>query len=46
MAANIGGCVLDLIGGVWALQGLNLLGGSFMTGQLQMANHRNSRSDD
>jgi hypothetical protein len=24
-----------LIGGVWALQGLNLLGGSFMTGQFQ-----------
>jgi hypothetical protein len=35
MARNIGGCVLVLIGGVWALQGLNPLGGSFMTGQLQ-----------
>jgi hypothetical protein len=35
VAGNIGGCVLVLIGGVWALQGLNLLGGSFMTGQFR-----------
>jgi hypothetical protein len=30
---NIVGAILVLIGLVWALQGLNLLGGSFMTGQ-------------
>jgi len=27
------GAVLDLIGTVWILQGLNILPGSFMTGQ-------------
>jgi hypothetical protein len=32
---NIVGGVLVLIGAIWALQGLNLLGGSFMTGQTQ-----------
>ena len=32
---NIVGGVLGLIGAIWALQGLNLLGGSFMTGQTQ-----------
>jgi hypothetical protein len=35
IAGNIGGGVLVLIGGVWALQGVNLLRGSFMTGQFQ-----------
>jgi hypothetical protein len=30
---NIAAAVLVLIGVVWSLQGLNLLGGSFMTGQ-------------
>jgi hypothetical protein len=30
---NVVGAILVLIGIVWALQGLNLLGGSFMTGQ-------------
>ena len=33
IAGNIAGYLLVLIGAVWALQGLNLLGGSFMTGQ-------------
>jgi hypothetical protein len=32
---NIVGAILVLIGLVWSLQGLNLLGGSFMTGQTQ-----------
>ncbi|WP_158814365.1 hypothetical protein [Methylocapsa sp. S129] len=32
---NIIGVILVLIGAVWALQGLNLIGGSFMTGQSQ-----------
>ena len=29
----IGGLALDLIGTIWILQGLNVLPGSFMTGQ-------------
>ncbi len=29
--------VLILIGGVWFLQGINILPGSFMTGQIQWA---------
>ena len=32
-AMVIGGLVLDLIGTIWILQGLNILPGSFMTGQ-------------
>ena len=32
---NILGALLVLVGVVWSLQGLNLLGGSFMTGQGQ-----------
>jgi hypothetical protein len=35
IAGNIAGHLLVLIGAVWALQDLNLLGGSFMTGQFQ-----------
>ncbi len=31
-AVPVLGVVLALIGAVWTLQGLNLLGGSFMTG--------------
>jgi len=27
------GAVLDLVGTIWALQGINVLPGSFMTGQ-------------
>ncbi len=34
---NIIGSVLFFIGSVWFLQGVNLLPGSFMTGQLQWA---------
>ena len=30
---NIVGAILVLLGGLWALQGLNVIGGSFMTGQ-------------
>jgi hypothetical protein len=32
---NILGAVLVLSGAIWTLQGLNLLPGSFMTGQIQ-----------
>jgi hypothetical protein len=32
---NILGTILVLIGAIWALQGLNVIGGSFMTGQTQ-----------
>jgi hypothetical protein len=31
------GIVLVVIGGIWILQGLNILPGSFMTGQRQWA---------
>jgi hypothetical protein len=34
---NIAGILLLLAGGVWFLQGINLLPGSFMTGQMQWA---------
>jgi uncharacterized membrane protein HdeD (DUF308 family) len=33
----IAGVVLVLIGGVWILQGINVLPGSFMTGQSKWA---------
>jgi hypothetical protein len=33
IGSNIAATVLVFIGIVWSLQGLNLLGGSFMTGQ-------------
>lgn len=36
-AATIAGCILVLAGAVWALQGLNLLGGSFMSGHIKWA---------
>jgi hypothetical protein len=32
---NILGAILVLIGAVWTLQGVNVIGGSFMTGQTQ-----------
>ena len=35
ISLNIVGGLLVLIGAIWALQGLNLVGGSFMTGQTQ-----------
>ena len=34
---NIVSVLLILIGGVWILQGINILPGSFMTGQIQWA---------
>jgi len=34
---NILGVLLILSGGVWFLQGINILPGSFMTGQIQWA---------
>ena len=34
---NITGVLLILTGGVWFLQGINVLPGSFMTGQIQWA---------
>ena len=37
IALNIIGVVLLLMGGVWFLQGINALPGSFMTGQTQWA---------
>jgi len=37
MTLNIIGSLLVLSGGVWFLQGINLLPGSFMTGQIRWA---------
>ena len=34
---NVLGVCLILIGGIWFLQGINVLPGSFMTGQLKWA---------
>jgi uncharacterized membrane protein YdfJ with MMPL/SSD domain len=34
---NVVGAVLVIIGAIWFLQGINLLPGSFMTGQLRWA---------
>jgi hypothetical protein len=34
---NLAGIILVLFGGVWFLQGINVLPGSFMTGQLKWA---------
>jgi hypothetical protein len=34
---NVIGVLLILGGGVWVLQGVNILPGSFMTGQIQWA---------
>ena len=36
-ALNVVGVVLVLVGTIWFLQGINVLPGSFMTGQLQWA---------
>ena len=35
LGLNVLGLLGLLIGGVWTLQGLNILGGSFMSGQTQ-----------
>ena len=37
IAMYIVGLLLMLVGGVWFLQGINVLPGSFMTGQLKWA---------
>lgn len=37
IALNIVGAVLVFIGSVWVLQGVNVLPGSFMSGQMQWA---------
>ena len=37
IALNIVGVILILLGGVWFLQGINVLGGSVMSGQSQWA---------
>jgi hypothetical protein len=37
IAATIFGVLLILTGGVWYLQGINVIGGSVMTGQSQWA---------
>jgi hypothetical protein len=37
IAVRIIGAFLILAGGVWFLQGINILPGSFMTGQIQWA---------
>ena len=34
---NIVGVLCSLVGGVWVLQGINILPGSFMTGQTKWA---------
>jgi hypothetical protein len=37
IALNIIGALLALFGAIWFLQGINVLPGSFMTGQIQWA---------
>ena len=37
IALNVSGVVCLLVGGVWFLQGINILPGSFMTGQTKWA---------
>jgi hypothetical protein len=37
IALNVVGALLILMGGVWFLQGINVLPGSFMTGQIRWA---------
>ena len=37
IACRVLGVLLILIGGIWILQGVNVLPGSFMTGQLRWA---------
>jgi hypothetical protein len=34
---NVIGALLVLVGGIWILQGINVLPGSFMTGQIKWA---------
>ena len=37
IALNVAGVLLVVIGAIWFLQGINVLPGSFMTGQMQWA---------
>jgi hypothetical protein len=37
IALSIVGLLLVLVGGIWVLQGINVLPGSFMTGQTRWA---------
>jgi hypothetical protein len=37
LVLTIAGALMVLLGGVWILQGINILPGSFMTGQMQWA---------
>jgi hypothetical protein len=37
IALYVGGVILMLMGAIWFLQGMNVLPGSFMTGQFQWA---------
>lgn len=37
IALNVSGVLCLLVGGVWFLQGINILPGSFMTGQKKWA---------
>ena len=37
IALNVAGALCVLMGGVWFLQGINVLPGSFMTGQTKWA---------
>jgi hypothetical protein len=37
VALNIGGVLLAVLGSIWFLQGINVLPGSFMTGQIRWA---------
>jgi len=37
IAMNIVGAILVLFGAIWFLQGINILPGSFMTGQIRWA---------
>lgn len=37
IALNVAGIALMLIGTIWFFQGINVLPGSFMTGQIQWA---------
>ena len=36
-AGNVFGVILILVGCIWVLQGVNILPGSFMTGQMKWA---------
>jgi hypothetical protein len=37
VALKVFGCLLVVFGTIWILQGVNILPGSFMTGQIQWA---------